>query len=145
MIDLAAITGAVFARLETDAAGADVRNAFGAATVSVMHAEDLRVEGLTVQALPARPIVALRRGAAPGEGNIVYRPVYTWYCYDDPSVGYGRLELLLPLIGAAYEAGLLSVAHSGIGDVESVSIGAQTRDDRLKLLLCPLTLVVGAV
>jgi len=144
MIDLAALTTAVYDRLASDAAGADVRSALGAGAASVMLAEDLRVEGLTVDALPTRPIVALRRGAVPTtQRAIVDVPVYTWFLYDDVDVGYGRIEALAPLIAAAYQE-LLTPAAVGVGDIE-VSAGAQTRQIAPALLLCPITVVIGAV
>lgn len=144
MIGLPALTDAVYARLASDAAGAAVRTALGAGASSVLMAEDLRVEGLTIAALPARPIVALRRGAVPTtQRAIVDVPVYTWYAYDDVDVGYGNLEALAPLIAAAYQGGL-AVAAVAVGNIE-VSAGAQTRSAAPALLLCPITVVIGAV
>lgn len=144
MIDLSALTTAVYDRLASDTQGADVRGALGAGAASVLMAEDLRVEGLTVDALPARPIVALRRGAVPTtQRAIVDVPIYTWYAYDDPDVGYGRIEALVPLIGAAYQE-LLTPSGVGVGDIE-VSAGAQARQTAPALLLCPITVVIGAI
>lgn len=144
MIDLAALTSAVYDRLHSDDAGAAVRAALGAGAASVLMAEDLRIEGLAVRALPARPIVALRRGAMPTtQRAIVDVPVYTWHAYDDPDIGYGRLEALLPLIAAAYQD-VPTPATVGVGEI-AVSAGAQTRSSAPALLLCPVTLVIGAV
>lgn len=144
MIDLAAITGAVFERLRTDAAGAAVRAALGVGVSSVLHAEDLRVEGLGVRALPARPLVALRRGAVPQSQRVVYQPIYTWYCYDDPAIGYGRIEALPLLIAQAFASRLI-VSTTAVGAQETSGVGAQLRDDKLKLLVIPVQLVIGAV
>jgi hypothetical protein len=143
MIDLSALTAAVWDRLASDAAGADVRAALGAGATSVLMAEDLRIEGLTVEELPARPLLALRRGAVPVVGRVVNTPVYTWYAYDDIDVGYGQLEALVPLVAAAYQS-LLSIGTVGAGQIE-VSAGAQTRSQAPALLLCPITVVIGAV
>lgn len=143
MIDLYALSTAIYNRLAADAAGAAVRAALGAGAQSVLMAEDLRVEGLTVLALPTRPLIALRRGAVPQSGRVVSLPVYVWYCYDDPAVGYGRLETLPLLIASAYTTPLV-VGTVAVGAIE-VSAGAQTRDAALKLLLCSVTVAVGAV
>lgn len=143
MIDLPALNQAVWDRLHSDAAGAPVRAALGANSDSILMAEQLREEGLRVQSLPVRPLMALRRGATPTVARVVFVPVYTWFLYDDPDVGYGRIELLIPLIARAYTP-LLSAATVGAGHIE-VSAGAQTRSQSPALLLCPITLVVGAV
>ena len=142
MIDLAALTEAVFQRLKSESAGADVRSFLPAGADAVLLAEDVRVEGLTVQTLPARPIVALRRGATPQLDRVITMPLYTWYCYDDPSVGYGRLEQLPYLIWQAYESGL-ALSTVAVGSID-VAAGAQTRDDRLGLLQL-VTVAIGAV
>lgn len=141
MIDLYALTAAVYARLKSESAGADVRAFLPDGAGAVLLAEDLRVEGLTVLDLPARPILALRRGAAPQLDRVVTQPIYTWYAYDDPSVGYGRLEQLPYLIWQAYESGLI-VGTTAVGAIE-VGAGAQTRDERLGLLQL-ITVAIGA-
>lgn len=140
MIDLAALTEAVYQRLATNAA----LLAFlpGGAAAIFAHVEDLRVEGLTVQTLPARPLLALRRGPSPQPDRVVSAPLYTWYCYDDPSVGYGRLEQLPKLIADAYESGL-TIGTVAVGAIE-VAASAQTRDTRLGLLQL-VTVAIGAV
>lgn len=142
MIDLAALTEAVFQRLKSDTAGAAVRSFLPSGSDAILLAEDVRVEGLTVQALPARPILALRRGAAPQLAQVITQPIYTWYAYDDPSVGYGRLEQLPLLLRQAYESGLTI----GTVAVENIVIGAgaQTRDERLGLLQL-ITVTISAV
>lgn len=143
MIDLAALTQAVYARLATDSAGAALRAWLPSGASAVFaNVEDLRVEGLTVQALPEPPLLALRRGPAVQLERVITQPLYQWYCYDDPSVGYGRLEQLPALIWQAYESGL-SVGTVGVGSIE-VSAGAQSRDSRLGLLQI-VTVAVGAV
>lgn len=142
MIDLAALTEAVYQRLKSESAGAALRAFLPAEAAAILLAEDVRQEGLTVATLPARPILALRRGAAPQLDRVITAPIYTWYCYDDPSVGYGRLEQLPKLIADAYESGL-SVGTVGVGSIE-VAAGAQTRDDRLGLLQM-ITVTIGAV
>lgn len=140
MIDLAALTEAVYQRAATNAA----LLAFLPAGADAIFAsvEQLRAEGLTVQALPERPILGLRRGAAPQLDRVVTAPIYTWYCYDDPSAGYGRLEQLPSLLFDAYAADLL-VDGVAVGAIE-VAAGAQTRDTRLGLLQL-VTVAIGAV
>jgi hypothetical protein len=143
MIDVVALDSAVFARLATDSAGQGVRDLLPGGGAAVMMIEDMRVEGLTVRALPARPLLALRRGAMPLIGRIINRPVFTWYCYGDPSAGYAPLEALLKPMADCYASGL-TVATVAIGEIE-VGAGAQTRDDKLQLLLQTITVAVGAV
>lgn len=142
MIDLASLTEAVYQRLKSDSAGADVRSFLPAGADAVLLAEDVRVEGLTVLTLPARPLLALRRGSTPQIDRVITAPLYTWYGYDDPSVGYGRLEQLPYLIWQAYESGL-TIGAVAVGSIE-VAAGAQTRDDRLGLLQL-ITVAIGAV
>ena len=89
MIDLAALTEAVYQRLKSESAGAALRAFLPAEAAAILLAEDVRQEGLTVATLPARPILALRRGAAPQLDRVITAPIYTWYCYDDPSVATG--------------------------------------------------------
>lgn len=143
MIALDALSAAIWQRATADADGTALRAALGAGAASILMAEDLRVEGLTIATLPARPFIALRRGPAPNAARVTVRPLYTWYCYDDPAIGYGRLEALPALVGAAYESPLL-VPSVGVGDLE-VSAGAQTRDATLGMLLVPVTLAIGAI
>jgi hypothetical protein len=143
MIDLAALTDAVYERLHSDAAGLALRNWLPAGASAILLAEDLRVEGLTIAALPERPLLALRRGAAPQIDRVITQPIYTWYGCDDPHVGYGRLEQLPLLIWQAYESGLV-VGTVAVGSIE-VAAGAQTRDDKLGMLLQLITVTVGAV
>jgi len=142
LIDLAALTEAVYQRLKSDAAGLALRNWLPSGADAILLAEDVRVEGLTVLELPSRPLLALRRGSAPQLDRIVTQPIYTWYCYDDPDVGYGRLEQLPYLIWQAYESGLV-VGTVGVGSIE-VAAGAQTRDVSLGLLQL-VTVAIGAV
>jgi len=143
VIDLAALTEAIYQRLKSDAAGQGVRDLLPGGSAAIMLAEDLRREGLTVAQLPERPIGALRRGATPQLARVVTAPLYTWYFYDDPSVGYGRLEQLPLAVAEAYESGL-TVGTVAVGAVE-VAAGPQTRDDTLKLLLHVVTVAIGAV
>jgi hypothetical protein len=143
VIDLAALTEAVYQRPKSDSAGSALRTFLPAGALAIMLAEDLRVEGLTVLALPERPLLALRRGASPQLDRVVSGPVYTWYCYDDLSAGYGRLEKLPYLLWQAYESGL-AVSTVAVGSIE-VAAGAQTRDDRLHMLLQLVTVAIGAV
>lgn len=143
MIDVAALTSAVYERLRSESAGAALRALLGADAASVLLAEDVRVEGLLVRQLPVRPLIALRRGAVPTIGRVVNRPIYTWYCYDDPAAGYGAIEALIQPLAEAYTTELI-IGTVAVGDIE-VSAGGQTRDDVLKLLMCPVTVVIGAV
>lgn len=143
MIDAPALILAVFNRLATDSAGQAVRDVLPGGGAAVMMIEDVRVEGLTIRQLPARPILALRRGAMPLIQRVIMRPVFSWYCYGDPSAGYAPLEALLLPIADAYASGL-SVGTVAIGEIE-VGAGAQTRDDKLQLLLQSITVAVGAV
>ncbi len=140
MIDLAALTEAVYQQAKGNAALLSFLPA-GAGAI-FPHVEDLRVEGLTVQPLPERPLLALRRGPSPQLDRVVSSPLYTWYCYDDPSVGYGRLEQLPKLIADAYASGL-TIGTVAVGAIE-VAAGAQTRDTRLGLLQL-VTVAIGAV
>lgn len=143
MIDLAALTEAIYQRPHSDAAGADVRTFLPAGAAAILLAQDVRSEALTIQTLPARPLLALRRGTAPQVQRVVTQPLYTWYAYDDPSVGYGRLEQLPFLLAQAYLAEIV-IPTVGVFTVE-VSAGAQTQDDTLHLLLQLVTLVVSAI
>lgn len=143
MIDLAALTEAVYQRPKSDSAGTALRSWLPAGASAILLAEDVRIEGLTVHTLPARPLLAMRRGAAPQFDRVVTQPIYTWYGYDDPDVGYGRLEQLPYLIWQAYESGLI-VGTVAVGSIE-VAAGAQTRDDKLGLLLQLVTVAIGAV
>jgi hypothetical protein len=140
MIDLAALTEAVYQRPRNDAG---VLALLPAGAAAVILAQDVRTEALTLLTLPARPLLALRRGVAPQVQRVVTAPIYTWYCYDDPAVGYGRLEQLPFLIGQAYESDL-EIPTVGAFAIE-VAAGAQTQDDRLHLLLQLVTLVVSAI
>lgn len=142
MIDLAALTEAVYQRPKSDAAGLALRTWLPGGAAAILLAEDLRVEGLTITDLPPRPLLALRRGVAPQFDRVITRPLYTWYCYDDPHVGYGRLEQLPLLVWQAYESELV-VPTVGAFDIE-VAAGAQTRDARLGLTQL-ITVAVGAV
>ena len=102
MIDLAALTDAVYERLNSDAAGLALRTFLPAGAAAIFaNVEELREEGLGVVELPERPLIALRRGPSPQLDRVITAPLYTWYCYDDPSVGYGRLERLPKLIADA--------------------------------------------
>ena len=145
MIDIAAITAAIYARPAADAAGAAVRALLGDGAASVLHAEDLRVEGLHIAQLPARPLLALRRGAAPQADRVIWRPTFTWFIYDDIAQGYARTERVLAALGLAYYAAPVEAAGVRIGEVEAASLGAQLREAPLGLLYEALTLAVGAV
>lgn len=140
MIDLASLTEQVYQQVAADAAILAFLPA--GADAIFPNVEDLRVEGLLIEALPARPWLALRRGAAPQLDRVVTAPLYTWYCYDDPTIGYGRLEHLPKLIADAYESGL-TLSTVAVGAIE-VAAGAQTRDSRLGLLQL-VTVAIGAV
>jgi hypothetical protein len=143
MIDLMTLDAPIFARLATDSAGAAVRALLPGGGAAVMMVEDMRVEGLKLAALPARPILALRYGPTPLVGRIVNRPLYQWYAYGDPSAGYGPLRALVGPISEAYKPDV-TASDAAIGDIE-VSAGAQARDDNLKLLVQIITVAVGAV
>ena len=140
---MAALDKAVYQRLASDSDGAVLRTFLPAGADAVFaNVEDLRVEGLTVLALPEPPLIALRYAPAPQLDRVITQPLYQWYCYDDPSVGYGRLRQLPKLIADAYESGL-TVGTVGVGSIE-VQAGAQSRDSRLGLLQV-VTVAVGAV
>lgn len=140
MIDLAALTEAEYQCVATFA---PLLAFLPAGALAIFPSvEELRVEGLTVAALPERPIGGLRRGASPQIDRVVTMPIYTWYWYDDPSVGYGRLEQIPHLIWQAHESGL-TVGTVAVGSIE-VAAGAQTRDPRLGLLQL-VTVAIGAV
>ena len=104
-----------------------------------------------MQALPTRPLLALRYAPTPLVGRVIARPVYQWYAYGDISAGYAPLRALVAPVAAAYAVGVgtlstagLSVATVAVGDIE-VSAGAQLRDERLKLLIQVITVAIGAV
>ena len=141
MIDLAALSQAVFARVATDAAGADVRALLGDGASSVLSAEDLRLraDAGTLQAA-ALPLLTLRRGAAPQSDRTAAQPVYTWYAYGDPSLGYGALDALARPLWLAYRDwyGL------GVYGCE-LSAGAHSRDAALGLLLVSYELDIGSI
>lgn len=145
MIDVAAIQNAVVARITTDIEGASVRAVLGDGANSIIHAELLRNEGLQLIDLPTRPLIAYRRRVIPQVERVIYRPVYSLWIYDDPERGYYRINTLITLIVQAYNARLLSVATSAIGDVEISAVGGEDRDTALGLLYSHLQLIIGAV
>lgn len=148
MIDLGALTLAVFNRIAVDPEGEPVRLALGAGAASVLTAEDLRARVVPGVDLPARPLLALRRGAAPvTDRAIVTRPVYTWYALGDEAAGYGAIESLPALVARAYQP-YLAVAGTWPADVE-VSAGGHERDVTLGggggMLLIRIEVAIGAI
>lgn len=142
MINLAALSDAVYARVASDAAGADLRARLGAGAASVLSAEELRLRtDAGTQRLPALPLLALRRGAAPTiERGLATLPRYTWYALGDPAVGYGALDALAAPIGALY-ADWLAL---GVYSVE-IAAGPHDRDRTLGLLLVTYELDIGSI
>lgn len=96
-VDLQLRTKQVFDQLASAAAGAAVRAALGAGAASIIHAEQLNKE-----TLPARPLLALRGGAMPGQSGDIRIPTWRWWIYDEPAQGYYRINGLVPLIEQAY-------------------------------------------
>lgn len=143
MIDVPAITLAVWRRLAVDVDGAAVRALLGDAANSVMMAQDLRLEVLRARALPARPLVALRRATTPTVERVVVMPTFIWYTYDDTANGYGRLDAL-PLAFADAFRSPMRVPSVGVGSVD-VGTGEHLYDGILGLLMCPITVTIGAV
>lgn len=140
MIDLAALGDAVFARAAIDAAGAGLRAVLGS-EASVLPAEAIwdRVDTGERQ-LPALPLLALRRGAAPRGDRVNVLPRFTWYALGDPAVGFGALDALAAPLGALYAAWYAL----GVYSVE-VSAGGHRRDRTLGLLLVEYELDIGSI
>ena len=143
MVDLAALTGAIFAQLATASAGSAVRAQLGAGAAGVIMIEDLRrYEGKNRQLLPTPPLIALRPGPAPISDRVLWLPFYTWLLADDPSIGGDRLRTLAPLIAAAYEDEII-IPTVGLVGCE-VSAGQPYDDRALGLTILPLTLAATA-
>lgn len=143
MIDYATITELIYQRLRSHAAGASVRAALGDASNSVVLAADIRrsEQQSTVQ-LPAVPFLALRYGPAGSGDQVVWQPVYTWFCYDSPAIGYGRLLTLPALIASAYRPELALVAGE---DTIEISMAAPSPDMVLGLLVLPVVVAISAI
>jgi hypothetical protein len=141
MIDLAALDTAVFDRLASDAAGADVRAVLGSLDRSVITAEELRQYEGQVTRLPAVPLLALRRGPAPISDRVLWLPSYNWYAYDDETVTVARLRALPALIAAAYVS--FEIEAIGVISVE-VSTLTPIPDRVLGLVAQPIALLFGA-
>lgn len=140
MIQPAILSQAVFARLATDAAGAGVRALLGQGADSVLTTDDLMP--LNSADLLARvPCVALRREAITSPDRLEFQTVYTWYGYDDPAVGYARLDALIPAIADAY---MDFADGTHLLEIE-VQAGRQDRDRTLGLLVQLVELVISAV
>lgn len=143
MIDIQTINMALWQRLTVDASGSALRAALGAGASSIVMADDIRIEGLMVRTLPARPFVAFRRGPAPTIARVVRRPIYHMHCYDDPAVGYGRLDTLPALLESAF-GDLVRPAAGAIGECE-LSTGPHARDAILDMLVVVVSITVGAI
>jgi hypothetical protein len=116
-----AITAAVYARIKSELGGAAVRAQLGAGAASVLPAS-----GLRSNALPARPLVALRPGVIAGESLEMREHIFTWWLYDEPAQNGWRISGLLPLLEGAYPQ--LSIPY---GRVKVTGIGQETIDDAL--------------
>ena len=142
MIDVAALTNAVFASLEGDIAGNAVRALLGDGAASVLTADRLSEHEFARDLLPAVPLIAMRREPITRRDRIEVGTVYTLYCYDDPAIGYGRLEALIQPIAGAFASGIADGAN--LVEVE-VQAGRQDRDSKLGLLLQIVEVVISAV
>jgi len=116
--DPAAIAAQFFARLKIDAAGAALRAALPAGAAGLVVAKDLK------KATPAPPFGVLRQGPATGDADAVRRLLLTWWWYDDVAYECSRINLLLPLIEAAYPRHWTTV-----GDTQIVGPGAEIPQD----------------
>ena|SRR5689334_16935659 len=137
MLDVLALKAVVYNRLKTDGEGASVRAALGAADASVIDATKLRLTPL-----PKRPFLTLRRGAAPSAlGLEIY--TFRWWIYDDSIQEYVRINALIPLIGSAYDAKLLRMTGGVISSVDISSLGAETEDPALNLLVSFVDVIIN--
>lgn len=96
-LDVQAIRAAVYARLQSDAAGSAVRALLGAGAASVVTGEQLD-DG----ARPVRPCVVLRSGPIAGDSGEMRIFAPTWWIYDDLAQGTYRLDTIATAIEAAY-------------------------------------------
>lgn len=146
MYEMQALAAAVFARLASDAAGADVRAVLGAGADGVITADRLMqtVIGQTSAPppLPAPPFVALRQGSAPGVERIAWLPRFTWYAYGALAAGPWALNVIPRHIAAAYAG--WDPAGLGIGSVE-VAVQPPTVDRVLGLWVLPVTLDLSSI
>jgi hypothetical protein len=127
VIDIQAIQKAGFDQLFSHAAGATLRAALGAGANSIVHADTL-----TLNTLPARPLVAFRGGAVAGESMQMRVPTWRWWIYDDLEHLYWRINGVLPLIEAAYPQFLSAV----FGRVFVTDIGPERPDPGLGNMPC---------
>lgn len=142
MIDVMALSTAIWNRLTVDLAGLPVRSRLGADVASIVTADRVSEHEYAKRELPGRPLIAVRREPIAPRDRMEYGTVYTLYCYDDPAVGYGRLEALIQPIALAFAGGIADGAN--LVEVE-VQAGRQDRDDTLGLLLQIVDLVISAV
>lgn len=125
VIDLASISGLLYAQLKTAAAGAAVRAVLGAGAASIIPAERLRHEPR-----PARVLLVWRGGSVGGASGEMRPASGVWWVYDDPGQGYARIDAVVPLIEAAYPRDALAW-----GDTRITLIGQATEDATLGGLL----------
>lgn len=144
MIDLNAIATLLFNRLALDAAGSAVRAQLGAGANGLIHAQDLAGYSAD-RPLPARTLLALRRGRVPTSEHIIRLPSWTWWIYDDPGQGYYRINQLIPLLEQAYTAAPVQLASGNVLGALQFDIGDETSDPALGLLCCTFKIVVEAV
>jgi hypothetical protein len=107
--DAAAIADLFFARLATDAAGAALRQELPAGAAGLVVAKNLK------KAKPAPPFGVLRQGPVSGDADDVRRLLLTWWWYDDIEYECQRINLLLPLVEAAYPRHWTTVGDTQIG------------------------------
>ena len=86
---------------------------------------------------PATPFCAYREGPQILRDRIIQVPTYRLFFYDDPEMGYWRINELLPLAGKAIAAKprLQVVVGAVVGEIAIVSVSGSSSDPSLGGLL----------
>ena len=114
-----------------------ITSALGSGSSGVIHAKELADTRATDLVLPTPVFIALRPGAISGAKYDARSLFYTWYVYDNPEQGFWRINGLLPLIESAYSTDVISRCYTDV-----VSIGAETQDSALNLLVRSIQFIV---
>lgn len=143
MIAVAALTGVVLRAMTTQTTPAAValRAALGSGAASILLADDPRLDAPR-ELLAIAPLIVMRREAMSSPERLVYQTFYTLYAYDDPAIGYGRLDALIGLVADVYADGL---TESRTLIEVAVEAGRQSHDATLGLALQTITLIIDAV